>query len=384
MRTRHGARSSNPQTSRSVRTKPIVRRRVGMPLKKKYARTRKDVNKRLSNLRLAVKKLQVKSYGETQFADQAFYHAGNPPVHQPDTPFIYDLCSEQPIMFCVQAIGPASAVWHLKYDPTQAAGTRFSIVQIGSFDRQKFALTQLNADPVANNDTKYRTTEYWKNSLGVQSKFLLKDSYYEFDIGAAGVTGYVELCAVTHTRNFLDSRATSYNLPGALRSYINTCKGSTDCNATSNQQARVKVLRRLYFQYPTPDSNLPAPPDPPPNPPEPPPGGYPVSRAQYFAPRRKIFKIHMKSNNVIAVAVDNQQLGPGQTQVIDWTEIPLEQQTWLMLRTSINRRQIQTIIPNDPPDPNDLNPPGLDYTHRLTVQMRRVVKWADYLGNSLA
>ncbi len=383
MRTRHGAPSANPQTKRTIRTKPIRRRRVGMPLKKKYARTRKDVNKRLTNLRLAVKKLQVKSYGETQLNDQAFYHAGNPPVHTADTPFIYNLCSEQPIMFCVQAIGDHSAVWQLKYDADAAAGSRFDIVQIGSFDRQKFALQQLNADPVTNNDIKYRTTEYWKNSLGVQAKFLLKDSYYEFDIGAAGVAGYVELCTGAHRRNWPDSRATNYVLPAGLRSYINTCKGSVDCNATSNQQATVRVLRRLYFQYPTPDPN--APPDPPlENPPSVPPGGYPVSRAQYFAPRRKIFKIHVKSNNVIAVAVDNQTLGPGGTQVIDWTEIPLEQQTFLMLRTSITQRQIQTIVPADPVVPTNLNPPGFDYTHRLTVQMRRVVKWADYLGNSLA
>lgn len=384
MRNRHGARSTNPVTKSGVRTRPIVRRPPGMALTKKYARSRKDVNKRLSNLRTAVKKLQVRTYGEKQLADQAFYHTGAPPVHPGLTPNIYDLCAEQPLMFCVQSINRGAAVWQLKYTPSAAAGTRFAVSQVGGFDRQAFALTQLNADPTLNNDTRYRTTEFWKNSLGVQAKYLLKDTYYEFDISAAGVTGYVELCAVSHRRNFPIAKATNYSFPDSLKSYINTCTGSNDRNVTSFQQTTVKCLKRLYFQYPSPDANAPAPPDPPVNPPEAPPGGLPVSRAQYFAPRRKIFRIKVKSNNVIAVSIDNLLLDPSGHQVIDWTEIPLEQQTWLMLRTSIPMRNIQTIIPADPPDPSDLNPPGLDYTHRLSLQMRRVVCWRDYQGNSMS
>lgn len=377
---RHGARTANPQTHRTIRTRPMRRRLVGMPLKKKYARTRKDVNKRLTNLRTAVKKLQVSRYGETQLSDQAFYHAADLPVHPENTPYIYDLCSEQPIIWCVQAISEASALWQMKYHPDNAAGTRFEApLQVGAFRRQEFAYHQLNADPVSDLDTKYRTTEFWKNSLGVQAKYLLKDSYYEFDITCAGCSGFVELCALAHRKNFTRSSSTDYVLPNAMRSYVNTCKGSVDCNVTSQQQTTVRVLKRIYFQYPTPDINAPAIPDPPPNPPRPPPGGLPVQRAQYFNPRRKIFRIKVKSNNVIAVAVATAD----QTQVIDYTEIPLEQQTFLMLRTSITQREIQTIVPADPPDPADLNAPGLDYTHRLSVQLRRVVKWADYLGNSM-
>jgi len=368
-----------------VRTMPLRRRRAGMPLKKKYARTRRDVNKRLTNLRTAVKALQGRTYGEIQLADQAFYHTGDL-VHTADTPVILDLCAEQPIMWCVQAIGKNAAVWQLKYDPTQAAGSRFAVGQVGSFDKQKFAYQTLNASPNPTLDLKYHTTQFWQNSLGVQSKYLLKDSYYEFDIACAGVAGFVELCAVSHTRNFNIGRATAYTYPDGLKSFVRTCKGSYDCNVINRQVANVRVLKRIYFQYPKSDPNLPPLPNPPPNPPPVPPGGLPAGfPSNYYGANRKLFRVKVKSNNVIAVAVDNTQLGPGGTQVIDWTEIPIEQQTWLMLRTSITRRQIQTAVPADPPnDPPILNPPGFDYTHRLGVEMRRVVKWRDYQGNSLA
>ena len=373
----------NPQTKRTMRTMPLVRRRAGIPLKKKYAKSRKDVNKRLANLRTAVKHLQGRTYGETQLNDQAFYHVGDV-SHSPGSPVILDLCSEQPIMWMVQAINNHAAVWQLKYDPTQMAGSRFDVQQIGSFDHQLFAYKTLNQDPVPALDDKYRTTQYWQNSQGVQAKYLLKDSYYEFDIACAGVNGFVELCAVSKPRNFLASRATNYTLPhDGLKSFVRTCKGSYDCNVVSSQVAKVRVLKRIYFQYLKPDDNLPAPPDI--HPPAPP-GGLPDDYpSNFFGPNRKILKIHVKSNNVIAVAVDNAQLGPGGTQVIDWSEIPTEQQTWLMLRTSINRREIQHAVYHDPPhDPPVLNPPGYDYRKRLGIEMRRVVKWKDFLGNSLS
>ena len=379
----YGSRAgSNPQTRRTVRTMLIRRRRPGMALKKKYARTRKDVNKRLTNLRTAVKKLQSRTYGELQLNDQAFYHIGDL-VHTGLTPHIYDLCSEQPLMWCAQAISNHSAVWQLRYSPSAAAGARFNVMQIGSFDHQNFALQQLNADPTPNNDLKYRTTQFWQNSLGVQSKYLLKDSYYEFDISCAGISGYVELCAVAHNKNWPIAKATNYSLPDGLKSYINTCKGSLDTNVVSGQTCTVRVLKRMYFQYVKEDIHAPI--GPVTNPPVPPPGGLPdIYPSNYFGPARKIFKVHLKQNNVIAVAVDNQALGPGGAQVIDWTEIPLEQQTWLMLRTSVNSRQIQTAINDGDPPSGALNPPGMDFNKRFAVQMRRVTKWRDYLGNSLS
>lgn len=354
-----------------------------MRLKKKYARTRKDVNKRLTNLRTAVKKLQGRTYGETQLNDQAFYHIGDV-VHAGGTPVIHDLCSEQPLMWCVQAINNHSAVWQLRYSPSAAAGSRFNVMQIGSFDRQNFAYQTLNADPTPNNDLKYRTTQFWQNSLGVQAKYLLKSSHYEFDISCAGISGYVELCAVSHNKNWPIARATSYSLPDGLKSYIRTCKGSYDTGVVAADTCKVRVLKRLYFERVKADLYLP--PTTGVNPPTPPPGGLPDEySSNYYGPSRKILKVKVKSNNVISVAVDNTLLGPGGTQVIDWTEIPLEQQTWLMLRTSVNQKEIKTAIDHTPPyDPPQYNPPGLDFNKRFGIQMRRVVVWRDYLGNSLS
>ena len=336
-----------------------------MFISKKKARTRADVNKKLTTLRTAVKKLQTRTYGEAQLDAQAFYHRGDH-VHSTDTPHVYDLCAEQPLMFCPQAIRRGAAVWQLKYTPTNGPGLRFNAGQIGSFDKQKFAFQQLNEDPIVQNDLKYKTTLYWDNAQGVQPKYLLKSSSYEFEITAKGVVGYVELVAMSAARNFYNHTATSYAFPSNLRSYVNTCKGTIDCNPISNQVTKCRVLKRVYFQYP------------------------PVNEQsnKYYGPRNVIFKISLKHNNVIAVAVLEPSIGSGTAggnpnQVIDYTEIPLEQQTWLMFRTSIP----QSAIPGEQvpgSDPPIYYPPGHDPKTRLDVQMRRVVHWRDWLGNSLA
>jgi len=160
MPSRYGGKNStatNPVRKRTTRTKPLVRRRPGMLISRKKARTRKQVNAKLSVLRTAVKRLQSSRYGQTQLDAQAFYHRGDD-VHSNDTPHVYDLCAEQPLCFCVQAIRRFSALWQLKYNPAAAAGLRFNANQVGSFDKQKFAYQTLNADPIVNNDLKYKTT----------------------------------------------------------------------------------------------------------------------------------------------------------------------------------------------------------------------------------
>lgn len=376
MRNRYGAQSTNPMGKRTTRTKPLVRRRPGMRLTKKKAKNLKGVNNRLKDLRTAVKKLQSRTYGELQLDAQAFYHRGDT-VHSPDTPFIYDLCAEQPVMFCPQAIRRGSAVWQIKYDPSAAAGARFNSLQIGSFDKQKFAYQTLNADPNPQLDLRYKTTEYWDNAMNVQPKYLLKNSSYEFEVSSRGVDGYVELCALSQARNFHSSTsAQNYAFPSGARSYINTCKGTIDCNPISQQVTKVRVLKRLYFQYE-------------------------YGNVRYFGPRNVIFRINLKHNNVIAVTVLEPSTGSGVTrinngsiaqpawtgvqpgQVIDYTEIPLESQTWLMFRTSIP----QSKIPGDQvpgSDPPIYYPPGHDADRRLEIQFRRVCSWRDALGNSLA
>lgn len=364
---RNGGTSVNPVRHRTVSTKPIVRRRPGMAIPRKKAKTRRDVNKKLTTLRTAVQRLQMKTYGEVQLQAQAFYHRGDG-IHSPDTPHVYDLCAEQPLMFCPQAIRNFAAVWQLRYNPAALPGARFNELQIGGFDPQKFAFAQLNADPTSQNDERYNTLQYWKNSQGVQPKYLLKNSAYEFEVSAAGVSGYVEICAVSNRRNFIRSATSQfYALPSGLRSYINTCKGSLDCNVISQQVTKVRVLKRMYFQYYGVRNN-----DDPPI----------VSGAnKYFGPRSQVVRIKMKHNNVIAVAVLEPTIGSGDAggnpnQVIDYTEIPVEQQTWIMVRTSVPQSAL-TPLTGAPT-------PGADPFFRLDLQMRRVVCWRDWLGNSLA
>lgn len=367
-RNRYGSTSVNPQRSTTTRTKPLRRRPMGMAISKKKARTRADVNKKLTTLRTAVKHLQGRSYGELQLDAQAFYHRGDH-VHTTDSPYVLNLCAEQPICFCVQAIRRSAALWQLAYDPTLAPGARFGVSQVGGFAEQKFALAQKNEDPIVQQDQRYNTKQYWDNAQGVQPKYLLKSSSYEFHVQAAGVTGYVELVACSPARNFTVHTATSYQFPGNLRGYINTCKGSLDCNVISQQATKTRVLKRMYFQYPYR-------------------GVQPNDSGKYFGPRHQIMRLKLKHNNVIAVAVLEPSIGSGQAggnpgQVIDYTEIPLEQQTWLMFRTSVTMAEIpgEPVPGSDPP----INyPAGHDPLRRLAVQLRRVVCWRDWLGNSLA
>jgi len=233
MPNRYGAKSTNPMGKRTTSTKPLMRRRPGMPLTKKKAKNLKGVNNRLKDLRTAVKKLQSRTYGELQLDAQAFYHRGDH-VHSPDTPFVYNLCAEQPMMFCPQAIRRGAAVWQLSYDPSGAAGLRFNSQQIGAFSKQKFAFADLNGDLIVQNDLRYSTTQYWDNALNVQPKYLLKNSSYEFQVSANGVSGYIELCALSQNRNFHASTTSqNYAFPSGARSYVNTCKGTIDCNVIS-------------------------------------------------------------------------------------------------------------------------------------------------------
>lgn len=369
MPNRYGAKRTNKRARRTTGANPLVRRRPGMRLKGRYAKTRKQVNNRLSEMRVAIKKLQGRTYGETQLADQAFYHVDDP-LYSPDSPNIYDLCSEQPVCWCLQAIRSATAVWQLKYSPANAPGARFNVLQIGSFDRQKFLFEQLNADPNPSLDVRFRTTEFWRNSEGVAPKFLLKSSSYEGRIRAHGVVCWVELCLVTAPRNFFgNSRNLNYQIPSALRSFVGTCYGSEDRNVVNYQTNKVKVLKRFYFEQPQedPDDTVTT-----------------ADRTVYYGATEKLFSIHVKSNNVISVADQDDP-----AQVFDYTEIPLEQQSWLMWRTSLQYseckgKQLTPGSPGPPPVPPTYGPQFSYEGRRLELQLRRVVSWRDQVGNSLA
>lgn len=370
MPNRYGAKRTNNRSRRVTGSGVTVRRRPGMRLKKRYAKTRKQVNSRLSEMRVAIKKLQGRTYGETQLADQAFYHVPDP-LYSPNSPNIYDLCSEQPVAMCLQAIRDHSAVWQLKYIPGNAAGSRFNAYQCGSFVRQPFLFQVLNADPNPSLDIRWRTTEFWRNSEGVASKFLLKNSTYEGRIRAHGVACWVEICLVSAPRNFYgNSRNAAYNMPSALRSFVGTCHGADDRNVINFQAQKVKCLKRFYFEQPQedPDETIDS-----------------SNRTIYYGATEKLFNIHIKHNNVIAVADQDDP-----AQVFDYTEIPLEQQSYIVLRTSLQYDECKgkQLTPGDPtadpPVPPTYGPHFSYEGRRLEVQLRRVVCWKDQVGNSLA
>jgi len=256
----------------------------------------------------------------------------------------------------VQSIRRGAAVWQSKYDPANAPGARFSIAQIGAFDRQQHALSNLEGA----NFSAYRTTEYWNNSQDVQPKFLLKDQYFNGRLRANGVQGWFEICMVTPRRHFIDKTTLRYQMPNQLQGMVYTCEGSDDCQVINSQVFSVKVLKRFHFDQ---EITVPTQQDP---------------TGKVYGEEQKTFRLHIKSNNVIAVA-DTNATG----QVYDWTDIPTEQHSYLVFRTTVKQDEIQgQQVPGS--NPPIYYPPGSFEGRRLELQLRRVVKWADQTGNSLA
>lgn len=92
---------------------------------------------------------------------------------------------------------------------------------------------------------------FYKNSLGVQSKFTLYKSRYCFNFFFKSCTGWVQIDKLSYRRNYQGGgsapNVTDYNLPGASIGLINMCQGDVSQYAMNPQLFRRKRLVRRYF-----------------------------------------------------------------------------------------------------------------------------------------
>jgi len=315
----------------------------------------------LSKLCTSVAKLSKQAYGYQQLGRQYIVHDTDV-VHPVGTTSIFDLCSEQPVAWCHQAITERSLIWQLKYND-QVIPNTWDVNSIGSWAKQPF-VPVVTGGPAL---TEYDSQLFWGNSANsggvkVENKFLLGTCSYNINLVALGVTGNVELCMV-YEKNYVGQQQYT-EMPSALRSFPNTTPLSDDQNVVSSRFWKVKVLKRHYF------------------------GTIAIQGTQNNAPTDLHVKaqvhqnyvqhnwhVSVKSGNVITVS-DKDSLGG----IINYKEIPLKKRSWLMLRTSVPQNDITLgYAPGGVPT---YIPPGSDPFRRISVQIQRTISWRDSSGAS--
>lgn len=321
-------------TKRSARSSPPLKSKPGILRRKRPARSFTAVNKQLKQLKYAVNKNTVRSYGEIQLRRDQYMSSF---ADQRDN--VYDLSSHQPILFCHQSIRAHAPVWQSRYSPGPPGV--ISVQQVGAFPQQIAPATSYDSTY-----EKYNQLMAWNNSENVQPKFLLKHVDYTFNMDMRGVEGYIQLVLVTPKRIFAAHTAlppavqTKFELPYSLPGWINTCVHSDDMYQSNPQYFREKVLKTHYF------STKPR-----------------TAVGPTFVQTNSLrsWKVRVRSNAVISVADNNDP-----AQVYDWSDIPAGKKSFIMVRTSVPPADIVY----------------LNADKRIALQMFRTCCWRDQTGNS--
>jgi hypothetical protein len=87
-------------------------------------------------LHYTVAKLSKQAYGYQQLGRQLIIHDTDI-VHPVGTTSIFDLCSEQPVAWCHQAITERSLIWQTRYN-SQVIPATWTVDSIGSWAKQPF------------------------------------------------------------------------------------------------------------------------------------------------------------------------------------------------------------------------------------------------------
>lgn len=315
----------------------------------------------LSKLCTTVAKLTKQAYGYKQLSRQYFVHDTDA-VHPVGTTSIFDLCSEQPVAWCHQAITERSLVYQCKYND-QVIPNTWNVNAIGSWAKQPFFPT-VSGGPAL---TEYDSQLFWDNSANsagvkVENKFLLGTVGYNINLTALGVTGNVQLCMV-YEKNVVKETQSS-ELPSSLRSFCNTTPLSDDQNVVSSRFWKVQVLKSHYFStiaIQGTQANAPA--------------NLHIKSQVYQNFAQKNWHVSVKGGNVITVS-DKDSLGG----IISHTEIPIKSRGWLMLRTSIPQNDITLgYAPGGVPV---YIRPGSDPFRRISCQIQKTVSWSDASGAS--
>lgn len=341
-------RPMRPASKLTVKSRPPMRRAPGRRLSTKYARSRRDVNKRLRALTKVTRSLQARSYGEIQYQRYQCIRTGNVGS------VIWQLCDSQPLCFMHQAINSDAAIWQCRHD-TSVVPNIFQTQQIASWRIQPFEPATLNGAYGPND-----SLQHWANARGaappvgslptvnqvpiVQPKFLLKYVDYTIQVkGIRNVNDILEVVLVTPRKSFAKTRTGAFTMPlDGLISHCYTCPLSEDRSIANFQYYKHQVLKRIYMNT------------------EPSVGG---TQQYLHTNNRRELTFRVSSNSVCTFA---DTTVPG--EVYDWTELSLLSQSFIMLRTSVPRR----LINND----NEAVSSGFQ------LRMQKTVCFRDQLGNS--
>lgn len=340
----------------------------GLPRVKKARKPKQTKGARnqnaLAKVVRVVARMQKKQYGNLQLNKHIYVNKTDGPVHPANSTANFRLCAEQPICWMLQNISTNANVYQLINDNNVAPQT-YVVSPCGRWEKQKFTPAELG-NPTT--EELFDTQLHWGNSDGgtsapeVSAKYMLGSSSYNINISCLGLAGNVELVLVCPRQiNSVNTNHTQNTLPTSLTSFVQTCRLSELENVVSSRYYKMKVIRRHYF------CNFKVGGQPP---------GAPATEhaiAQTFTTYpQKNWRVKITHNSLIEVATVS-----AANQIYDYEKIPVNKQSFLLLRTSVSLQELQAQNAPGPPPPA-----GLDPYQRFGIEMQRLCSFRDQLGSS--
>lgn len=355
---------------KSVKSRPLGRTpaATGLPRLRKPRKPRLTKAARnqsaLAKVVKVVGRMQRKQYGNLQLQKHVYVNRTDPPVHVADSTANFRLCAEQPLCWMIQNISTNAPVYQLQNN-NQVNPQTYTVAACGSWEQQQFTPAILGG---ATQD-KFNTQVHWGNSDGgtsapaVSTKFMLGSSIYNINMLCLGLAGYVELVLVCPKAIQRSSGgADPYNLlPDSLTSFVQTAKLSELENVVSSRFYKMKVLKRHYFCNFKIGGQPPGAPD----------TEHSIAQShQTYAQHN--WRVKITSNSLIEVASPS-----ADGTIYNYETVPLNKQSWLMIRTSVPLAQLQAQYAPG------AAVPGLNPYQRLSIQMQRLCSFRDQIGQSV-
>lgn len=313
---------------RTFRTRrSSAKKAVPVPRKKRVSYVRKNAVQ-INRLSYSVNKLKAAAFGQKQYGRQLVRSLTMLPDAQ-----IGRVSAHYPVAFCHQAIGENTAIWQVALDSITG---EIVVAQTGAWQDQPFPLVPLDPLSVRYDQLKYSR----QNPLGVQPGYLHMSTSYDCLFIANQWAGWVEICLVTPRKQFT-RQATPQNdvfqLPSGLAGFSDSALGTPNQYAIQPSFYGVKVLKRMYFNTVTT-----------------------VGTSQLHTNPQRTCRITIKNDKYKShIRAQKPSISDDPISSLD---IPLHQQTWVMIRST--------------------NPQEPTAAAHMAVVVKRCPVWRDSLGSS--
>lgn len=340
----------------------------GLPRVKKARKPRKTKaasnQDALAKVVKVVARMQKKQYGNLQLQKHIYVNRTDGPVHPANSTANLRLCAEQPICWMLQNISTNANVYQLINDNNVSPQT-YVVSPCGRWEQQVFSPSILGSPALQD---RFNTQLDWGNSDGgtaaphVSPKYMLGSSTYNINLQCLGLAGFVELvlvCPRVISRG--GSVAVNNLLPTSLTSFVQTAKLSELQNIVSSRYYKMKVVRSHYFSnfaiQGLPDGA---------------PDTEHAKAALHQTYAQHNWRVSIKHNSIIEVASV-----AASGSIYDYERIPLNKQSFLMLRTSVSKKELQAQFGTSDP-----GVAGLDPFQRISCEMQRLASFRDETGSS--